>query len=144
MKSEQPGLRKRLRLETRRLFSQHRQLDSFYARIIDAVQRGSVQQARPPFRQFHDALAAHFAVEEKTHFPALHGLVPESEGDLAQLLHEHARFRRELGRLDELLDLSDLKAFGKRLHALAADLASHEDREEELFERSIGAPSLTD
>jgi len=87
---EQPGLRLRVGREARRISSQHRQLDTFYGMVLDSLSNGRAERARSEFLRFHDALEAHFTVEEQIHFPALHGLRPELDAELATLVEVHS------------------------------------------------------
>ncbi len=136
---EQPGLRKRMELEARRISSQHRQLDAFFAAVVRAARSGVPADAQGAFLRFRDALYAHFSLEERTEFPALRGLRPDLGVELDALVAAHAAFQGELERLRLSLAASDGEAF-RRLDALGARLAAHEETEERLFEQSTRRP----
>ena len=127
----------RLGLEARRISHQHEQINKFYGLVAEAVRGGAPAEARDAFRHFHDALEAHFAVEERTHFPALHGMDPETDGELAALVREHHEFRRRLAALEELRD------YERRVAILNFGLAEEifdpvEERiQKELFARDV-------
>ncbi len=139
MASDQPGLRKRMQLEAKRIFHQHEQLDAFYAMAAEAMNGSDARLAREAFSHLRDALVAHFEVEERTHFPAIHGLSPATDSRLAGLVREHGEFREQLARLEEALIVSDLATATRELEALARALSAHEKVEEELFQASTGA-----
>lgn len=139
---EQPGLRLRVNLEARRISSQHRQLDALYAAVAQALEAGEANGAKESFARFWDALDAHFTLEDRLYFPALHGLRQELEGELAQLVREHREFRRDLEHLKARIDGGDLSSCGALLEQLAVALAAHELREEQLVERLGGASPL--
>jgi len=114
--------------------------------VLRWLDAGSVDRARAEFQRFHDALDAHFTVEEQIHFPALHGLRPELDAELADLVAEHRVFRETLAELTGRLERAALEASAETLEASAEtldacaaaldrfviDLARHEGREERM------------
>ena len=136
----QPGLRMRVGREARRLSNQHRQLDVFYGMLLKSLFRENVAKARAEFLRFHDALEAHFTVEERIHFPALHGLRPALDPDLAALVEEHKRFRATLEHLAQLLEDKELARCSEHLDRFVVELAAHEGREERIAEGVAGNP----
>jgi len=131
----QPGLRLRVGREARRISSQHRQLDTFYGMVLDSLSNGRAERARSEFLRFHDALEAHFTVEEQIHFPALHGLRPELDAELAALVEEHRTFRDALDQIAQTLEASNLPRAAEELDRLVLGLAAHEGREERMAEQ---------
>ncbi len=140
MTSRQPGLRKRLQLEVRRIFHQHEQLDVFFAVAMGSVRAADAGRAREAFDHLRDALEAHFDVEERTHFPAIHGLSPETDEQLAALVREHAELRSTLAELGGLLADGDLAEAGNGLQLLGERLLAHEKIEEQLL-AGVAVPS---
>ncbi len=132
---DQPGLRKRIGRDAQRISSQHQRLNSFQEQLANTIDEGEVASARAVFLRFSDALDAHFTVEETMSFPALHGLRPELGRELSDLVQEHDGFRRDLERLQGLLERSKLPESGSLLADLSTALAAHERREEILLER---------
>jgi hemerythrin superfamily protein len=139
MEPEQPGLRRRVSREARRISNQHRQLDAFYELVVRSLDGDSQDRARSEFLRFHDALDAHFTIEEQVHFPALHGLRPELDEDLTRLVEEHRTFRDALERLAELIEGGDLARCARDLDRFVVELAQHEGREERMAERVSGS-----
>ncbi len=135
------GLRARLGQEARRISKQHRQLDSFYEVVADAIGNDRPEQARTAFQRLHDALDAHFTLEENVHFPALHGLRPEFSAELDALEAEHGGFRAQLAEVEILLDQQALHRAGPTLDRFVTALAAHEGREEQLLARCQRGPS---
>lgn len=138
MNPDQPGLRRRMLREARRISSQHRQLDDFHAALADALARGTADEARASFVRFGDALDAHFSLEDQLYFPALRGLRPDLDAQLAALVREHAEFRADLEALQQALDAAALEDGAARLDRFADALARHEEREERLVEEIAG------
>ncbi len=136
--SDQPGLRLRLAHEARRIAAQHGYLDALEATTLLSLERGDPSEMRHALHGFHGSLDAHFTLEEQVHFPALHGLRPDVEPEIDELIREHARFRDELHRIEAVLHGSAsgaaeaLAAFRE----VAAGLGRHEEREERLLERA--------
>jgi len=138
-RGDQPGLRLRLAQEVRRVSSQHRQLDALHGLVARALERRAPAQARTAFARFRDALDAHMSLEDELFFPALHGLRPALEADLAELVRDHRRFRRSLEALARAFDDGDAAACAKGLASFAAAFSEHEQREERLIARSPGS-----
>jgi len=133
MPTRQPGLRKRMQLEARRIFHQHEQLDTFFKVAMGALGQADENVAREAFHHFRDALEAHFEVEERTHFPALHGLAPATDEQLATLVREHVEYREILARLARAVEAAKLDEAGRGLKELGDKLAAHEELEERLL-----------
>lgn len=135
-REDDPGLRMRLGSESRRIASQHQQLDTFFGEVFRALDRGGMHLASEAFRRFADALEAHFEVEEGIYFPALHGLQPQLEAELIRLVERHGDMRRELVAIRMLLDAGDRESAAPRLERLAVEISEHEGQEEALVARS--------
>lgn len=135
-RGDQPGLRLRVAQEARRIASQHRQLDGLHGLVAGALERRAPAQARTAFARFRDALDAHMSVEEELFFPALHGLRPGLEAELAELVRDHRRFRRNLDALAGAFDDGNAAACAKGLASFTAAFSEHERREERLIGRS--------
>ncbi len=138
---EDRALHMRIGTGTRRLSSQHRQLDLFYAMVREALERGSLRGARVAFVRFRDALEAHVAMEEQVFFPALHGLDPSLEAELTGFVEDHAELRAVLERIHDLLAEGALETSRSELSAFADRVADHERREEDLVSRISGPSS---
>jgi hypothetical protein len=129
---KQSGLGRRLRIEARRISSQHRQLDELYELLVEALREGVPATVCRGFERFRDALEAHFTMEDNVHFPALHGLRPDLERSLTELAHEHRSMRLALDLVHACFNAGDLDGGMDRLDALAETLATHEELEEGL------------
>jgi iron-sulfur cluster repair protein YtfE (RIC family) len=137
---DQPGLRMRLAHEARRIAGQHAYLAALEATTRVALETGDGAAVARALDVFAGSLEAHFSLEEHVQFPALHGLHPENERDLAELVADHVRFRSALEALQALAAGPDPTA--RRAEAVAAfgrltdDLGGHEAREEVLLARA--------
>lgn len=133
MNLKQNGLSRRLAIEARRISSQHRQLDELYGLLLGALDHEPLASVRRGFERFRDALEAHFAMEDDVHFPAFHGLRPELEGRLTELVEEHKVMRKGLDEVQSHFRDGDLENGAKALDALVVRLARHEEVEEQLI-----------
>ena len=133
MSGDQPGLRLRMLQEARRIVSQHRQLDVFQEQVARALRRGDQGRLMKLFTRFCEALEAHIRMEEVTHFPALHGLHPDWDARLTELVREHETFRADLARTTAALERGDLEAFERGHESFLRALMAHEAAEEWLF-----------
>jgi hemerythrin superfamily protein len=126
--------------DVRRISSQHRQLDALYAMIAGAIEKGLAPKAQLAFLRFQDALEAHFSLEDELYFPALRGLRPELDGDLAALVREHRDLRESMCSVRGEFERSDLECSANALEEFIRLLTAHEDREEQLLESIQGRP----
>jgi iron-sulfur cluster repair protein YtfE (RIC family) len=137
---DEPGLRKRIERESRRISAQHRQLDVFFQAVISALESNERNEARAHFTRFADALDAHFTIEEELTFPAIHGLRAAFGPVLAGLAEEHDVLRERLEAAREALwrGATRSAAVLEILEELADALVAHERREEEILAESRG------
>jgi iron-sulfur cluster repair protein YtfE (RIC family) len=135
MNLKQNGLEKRVQIESRRISSQHRQLDQFHEMVATALEHGDPAQVRSAFTRFRDALEAHFSVEDDVYFPAVHGLRPQLESELTSLVADHREMRRQLEKVQDLFDADRLAEGGAALDAMVSVLIEHETREERLLDQ---------
>jgi len=136
MSEHHPGLERRLKQNLRRVSSQHRQLDEMYANLLRALDARTAQRAQEALRHLDEGLTAHFALEEKHTFPAMHGAHPECEQELISLAQEHEVFRGDVARLAGLLAKGDWLGCDALLDRMVLRLAQHEGREERLLEQN--------
>lgn len=130
---EQPGLRTRMGHESRRISSQHRQLDTLYGLIVASLHRGERDRARQALQRFGDAFDAHISLEDGFYFPALRGLQADIAEELEGLSREHERFRDDMAGLTAAIQDAPLDAVGESLDDFITRVASHEGREEALI-----------
>lgn len=129
----EPGLSRRLEIEARRISAQHDKLGELWSHFVSGVGESLAGgELVERLGLFASALRSHFALEERIHFPALHGSDAHIEPVLARLLEEHRQFDQDLERMERDLaargtqDGLDLEAFTRRL-------AEHERVEEGLY-----------
>lgn len=127
------GTRRRMELEARRIFVQHRKLDELYDAVLEALLAGPKPAAELALLRFQDALDAHFSLEDELYFPALHGLQQNLGEQLDRLSAEHERLRTKLGHLAVVFHTRSREACMDLLEELADAIRSHEAREEELI-----------
>ncbi|MDJ0789048.1 MAG: hemerythrin domain-containing protein [Myxococcota bacterium] len=132
MSTDQPGLKMRLGLEMRRMAAQHRRLRTLYAALCDVLGgRDDDVPLADAFSRYEEALHAHFSMEERMAFPAMHGLRPDLGPDLEALVREHGRVCDDLVALGRSIEEGGNDLMPK-LEAIAAFLDRHEAREEGL------------
>ncbi len=127
------GLRKLMHRDTRRISTQHRKLDTFYAMIAMALELGELPKARAAFLRFQDALDAHFSLEDELYFPAIRGLRPQLDAALAELVREHRFLRKAMQDVGRELERDDQSRSADALEEFVVLLSAHEGREEELL-----------
>jgi iron-sulfur cluster repair protein YtfE (RIC family) len=119
--------------ESRRISSQHRQLDTLYGLIVSSLQRGEREPARQALQRFEDAFEAHISLEDGFYFPALRGMQVDVGEELESLSHEHGRFREDLAALAAAVQSAPLEAVADSLDEFITRVAAHEGREEALI-----------
>ncbi len=134
--ADHPGLRIRLARQGTGITSQHRQLDAFVREVSQALRRGQRRDCETAVFQLQGALNAHFAVEEKVVFPALHGLHSELGDKLKALERDHERLREDVDRLALAIVASDMTTAQKALEEFGAALRAHERAEERILENA--------
>ena len=129
---EQPGLRLRLDREMRRIAEQHERLRTLYRALVEATRPETPNgTAGAAFARYYEAVHAHFSMEERVAFPALHGLHPEFGTELEALVREHADVCDALDALGRSIEAKSHDGAGQ-LQSLASLLERHEAREEAL------------
>jgi hypothetical protein len=130
---------KRLAVQTA---AQHRHLAAIQHEIDVALDRGSLSEARAALERYEGALTAHFELENRVFFPALHGLVPRRAHELEVLEQEHVQLSAALGRVRSALEQAPADGSRAAMKAFLDSLRGHEQREERLVaEAREGAPS---
>jgi iron-sulfur cluster repair protein YtfE (RIC family) len=137
---DQPGLRLRLAHESRRIAGQHAWLASVESTVLRVLERGTPGEAREALRAYQGSLDAHFELEERIHFPALHGLRPELGERIAALVVDHGRLRRALDELADRVGSVPRDAVTAGFRDVTLQLGEHEQREETLLDGN-GSPS---
>ena len=142
MTDDGPGLDKRLRYEANRISSQHKKLDELYEAVRYDLARRARHTAYVSFGRFRDALEAHFEIEDRVYFPAVHGMCPEHRVLLDVLSADHVGFCKELLCIHRLLESDELDESEQRLEGLVVVLRDHEEREDGLLAMLTGSRSV--
>lgn len=133
MTDDGPGLDKRLRYEANRISSQHKKLDELYEAVRHDLERRARHTAHVSFGRFRDALEAHFEIEDRVYFPAVHGMCPEHRALLDVLSADHVGFCEQLLCIHRLVESNELEESEQRLQGLVVVLREHEQREDGLL-----------
>ena len=126
------GLRWRLRRVARDLAAQHDRLRELVGEINRALESSNAQRAAAAFVRYSDALAAHFALEERVVFPALHGADPRNADTIETLLRDHASLFAVTQHLIETSPDAGTADWKADFYELRRSLSLHESREEGL------------
>jgi len=129
----------RLAHEARRIAAQHGYLDALESTTLRALERGDAAEMVAALRSFEGSLGAHFTLEEKVQFPALHGLDPRLDPELAELVRDHGRFLDQMQAMRAQVDAAGVAHRSQTLFAfgqLASALRQHEEREESILTRA--------
>ena len=144
-KEQDGGLRMRLRMRLHGkesgLAHQHTRLDEFCSELRQRLTQDGARDSMSDFELFSNALDAHMEVEEEVYFPALHGVSPDSEPELEELVSEHHSLRLGVSLVEKAIAVGDTRASLAALEELAAEVSRHEKAEEELIERVTGPSS---
>jgi hypothetical protein len=130
---EDRGLSRRLKIEGRRIASQHRRLGELWQQLLAAFEHDQIDVTRSAFRELREGLLAHFDLEERIQIPALHGSNADLQPQPKRIVEDHMRFRAELEALARQLDagsVDDLHSPARELHGA---LNEHEVLEQSLF-----------
>lgn len=124
-------------------FSQHhRHCDDAFARAEASAQSGDWAKARGDFDAFAKAIAAHFATEEETLFPAFEDRTGMRQGPTQVMRLEHGQMRELLGEMTTALDAKDAGGFGGAAETLLVLMQQHNLKEEHMLypmcDRALG------
>jgi hypothetical protein len=136
LEGKRAGLRSRLRRALQRVEEQHRSLREIAVELDRTLPSGSRESVDLWLTRMRDGLAAHFELEERVIFPALHGLDPATMREIEQLERDHGRFLDGWGALLGR-ELSEGALAPANLKDLRERLAAHEVREEQLLARAL-------
>jgi hypothetical protein len=132
MTSFDTGLQHRVKRLVQQIADQHRHLMALRGEIAAALERGAALDVGNAFQRFEVALAAHFELEQRSFFPALHGLARSRTPELEALEREHAGFLAGLRALAADVGRVDAGATRAAFERQLAALRDHELREERL------------
>lgn len=127
------------RMETiaRQLETQHQRLDPFFARVGTALAQGRSREAQTAAFQLQGVLDVHFLFEEKTLFPAVRSVFPETGDELDALCAEHKQARAGIQRaIDDILE-SQLETARDAFTGCALFISRHERREVALVSEAV-------
>ena len=142
MQRFETGLEHRLKRAARQIVDQHRHLGPIRAELGAALDGAEPERARTAYRNYAEAIEAHFRLESEVFFPALHGLHPQFARELHALDADHTRLCRDLGDLGRRIESGTIDGCAAGLAAFAAELVAHDGREEKLVEQivALGTP----
>lgn len=131
------GLRHRLHRTARRILDQHHTLHDFHRSVTKKLTHGPKDEIRAAFVRYRVALTAHFELEERVFFPAVHGADANQNRQIRQLIGMHSRMLVELAHLADSIESLPRDEFSRRLADFATILASHERQEETLLTLAV-------
>ncbi len=134
MRDEEAGLAWRLRFEAERISSQHAKLDWLYEDLRREFARDGRDSAMVSFARMRDHLEAHFEVEDRVYFPAVHGFRPDHASLLHRLSSQHAFFRSALSEIGERFASTALRDVEASVSELVDSLLAHERDEQALID----------
>lgn len=108
----------------------HKQCDDVFAALERSVAEGHWDTAVPTFRQFHEAMRQHFAMEEDVLFPAFEQATGSQAGPTAVMRSEHLQMREIIDELQQALDQRDAENFAGIADTLNIMLQQHNMKEE--------------
>jgi len=134
-------LRDRLKRASSQLQAQHRRLEPLFEDLSGALARGTGRDAQTAAFRLDGAIRAHFLLEEKIIFPAIHELCSQSDTELESLTRDHRGLGMALQAvIDEILEAQfDLAA--QSLDKCWLAIKDHEYREEAFLNTLDSAPS---
>lgn len=131
----EPGLRLRMKSEARRIAQQHARLEELRERVTVELVNLSLASACTEFEVLAEALEAHFRVEERVFFPAVHGQGGALGQDVEALVREHQSLRQRIGTVRSHFAASNGLACAITLDKLIQELQRHEREEERVMAR---------
>lgn len=108
----------------------HKQCDDVFAALERSVAEGHWEKATHAFREFHNAMQQHFAMEEDVLFPAFEQATGSNAGPTNMMRIEHQEIRGIIDELQQALDQRDAENFAGIADTLNIMLQQHNMKEE--------------
>lgn len=118
-----------------RWWQEHSELGELVEAAADALGGGSIGSAAQALDDLHEALEAHFGLEEALYFPLVERHSPEMAPSVQAARLGHDRIRARLENLRALVDDGDLRGARAALGDLLERFRSHEAEETKLITR---------
>jgi iron-sulfur cluster repair protein YtfE (RIC family) len=141
MEENEIELRGRLKRAAGQIQSQHRRLEPLFEDLSRALASRTSRDSQTAAFRLDGAIKAHFLLEEKIIFPAIHGLPSQHHDELEALAEDHRGLGAALQAvidqiLEERLDLA-----AQSLEKFWLAIRDHEYREEAFLNTLDSAPS---
>jgi hemerythrin-like domain-containing protein len=111
----------------------HRRCDDFFAEAEQAIGQKNVAAAQAAFEHFQQAILAHFAVEEKTLFPAFEEKTGMTMGPTQVMRMEHEQMRSLMDCALSALKSGDVDEYFGQAETLLVMMQQHNMKEENML-----------
>jgi hemerythrin len=118
-----------------RWWQEHSELGELVDATAEALRGGSIASAAQALDDLHEALEAHFGLEETLYFPLVARHSPEMAPSVEAARLGHDRIRARLEDLRALVDDGDLRGARAALEGLLEKFRAHEAEETKLIVR---------
>nr|MBL8410612.1 hemerythrin domain-containing protein [Dechloromonas sp.] len=115
------------------LTDDHRHCDDLLADAEQAVGKGNLDAARAAFSHFHQAMLAHFAVEEQALFPAFEAKTGMRMGPTQVMRQEHIQMRELLTAAAAALEGGEIDDYLGQAETLVIMMQQHNMKEENIL-----------
>jgi iron-sulfur cluster repair protein YtfE (RIC family) len=115
------------------LTADHRRCDALFEGAVRAAEAGNWDKCSQQLDAFRSALREHTAAEEEVLFPAFEQATGIASGPTRVMRFEHGQMLQRLGELEAALAARDTGQFAERAASLAAFMAAHGAKEENML-----------
>ena len=113
--------------------SDHRACDGLFATAEDAAASRNWEEAGKLFRQFHQAMDHHFAMEEEVLFPAFEEKTGSQAGPTMVMRMEHQQMRTLMQNMDNAVNAKDEAGYLGLSETLNMFMQQHNFKEENVL-----------
>jgi iron-sulfur cluster repair protein YtfE (RIC family) len=141
MEANEIELRDRLKRAAGQIQIQHRRLEPLFEALSSALASGTSRDAQTAVFRLDGAIKAHFLLEEKIVFPAIHGLSSQHHAELEALAKDHRGLGEAFQAVVDLILEARLDLAAQSLEKCWLAIKDHEYREEAFLNALDSAPS---
>lgn len=115
------------------LSDDHRHCDLLFAGVEEQVANGDWDNADEGFKEMHQAIEHHFAMEEEVLFPAFEGVTGSTMGPTQVMRHEHQQMRQLFDQMEQALTSRQSDDYLGASETLLILMQQHNAKEEQIL-----------
>lgn len=115
------------------LTQDHRRCDDVFAKMEDAANSGSLEDAKPIVQEFVNDMERHFQMEERVMFVEFEQKTGMTQGPTQVMRHEHEQMRGLMQQMQKALETGDKDEFLGATETMMILMQQHNMKEEQML-----------